>query len=797
MRFWHQWKWKQRIVFILSILALLLYAFTLPSRLFEDPFCTLIKDKNGELLGAHVAEDGQYRFPPSEHIPEKFKHALLTFEDKGFYFHWGVDIAAVARAVKQNLQAGKIVSGGSTITMQVIRLARKKTNRSFWEKCIEMIWATRLEFRYSKKSILKLYASHAPFGGNVVGLEAASWRYFDTPPDKLSWAQAATLAVLPNSPALIHPGRNRKALLVKRNRLLKRLWKRKIIDQETLQLALDEEIPDSPVPFPQHAPHLLMLAKKQNKNLAQTSVDIQLQQQINKISEKHLRKLSGNHIHNLAALVLEVETGKVLAYVGNLPLYENKQTGNDVDMIQAARSTGSILKPFLYASMLSEGMILPQSLVFDFPMRMGNFSPKNYDRGYSGVVPADRALARSLNIPAAYMLRDYGQEKFYYKLKKIGMTTLPNPPEHYGLSLILGGCEGSLWEITGIYASMARSLNHFSLYKNMYDLNDYHPPEILKETPQRKKDETPYGYFSAAAIYSTFQAMLKLERPSNTLNDNILQSSEPIAWKTGTSFGFRDAWAVGVTPLYAVGVWAGNADGEGRPGLVGVKAAAPLLFDIFDLLPDAEQFFSKPTADMLLVETCPNSGHITSEFCPEKQKRYIPKNGLRSKVCPYHKRIHLDLSEKFRVNADCEDLSRIKNVSWFVLPPAAEIFYQKNNSNYKPLPPLREDCKKSTPVSSNDIQILYPFENTKIMITKDLDGKKGRVVFEAAHRKKTMQLFWYVDENFVGTTSGKHRIELMPERGKHLLTIMDENGLVRKRSFEIAGTKKKKKVDFH
>ncbi|HLC83752.1 MAG TPA: transglycosylase domain-containing protein, partial [Bacteroidia bacterium] len=377
------------------------------------------------LLAAKIAEDGQWRFPLTKKLPQKFIDCIIQFEDRGYYSHWGVSPTAIVRATKQNLEAKKTVSGGSTITMQVIRMSRKGQKRTFFEKFIEIILATRLEFSYSKKEILSLYASNAPFGSNVVGIDAASWRYFGREPSKLSWAEAATLAVLPNAPSLIYPGKNQERLLKKRNRLLDQLFVAKIIDKETCELSKKEPLPGKPHAIPQIAPHLLQRAAKENFSGQRivSTLDSHLQERVNTIIENHHKILRGNEIHNACAIVLDVSTGNVLAYVGNTANKGKPEYEGDVDVISAPRSTGSILKPFLFANMLNDGELLSTTLIPDIPTQIAGYAPQNYNQTFDGAVPAKRALARSLNIPAVRMLQNYGIEKFNYNLKKMGMTT--------------------------------------------------------------------------------------------------------------------------------------------------------------------------------------------------------------------------------------------------------------------------------------------------------------------------------------------------------------------------------------
>ncbi|HFC01065.1 MAG TPA: penicillin-binding protein 1C, partial [Phaeodactylibacter sp.] len=660
---------------IVIVLLLIAYGFCLPTPLFNDPTCMVLEDKDGNLLGARIAADGQWRFPQIDSVPDKFAQAIITFEDKRFYSHIGVDIIAFFRAIKQNIYNKKIVSGGSTLTMQTIRLSRKGKPRTLFQKMIEAILATRMEIKYSKAEILAFYASHAPFGGNVVGLDAASWRYYNKPPTKLSWAEAATLAVLPNSPALIHPGKNRTQLKDKRNRLIDRLLKRNVLNKTTADLAKEEPLPDRPHRLPRLAPHLLdrayrahFLGKKNQHTLLKTSIDKNLQKRVNEVLQNHQRTLQGNGIFNAAAIVIEIETGNVLAYVGNIP-HAGRTHGEQVDIIKAPRSTGSILKPFLYSFMLQEGAILPEMLVQDVPTTIGGYRPENFYNIHDGRVSAKRAIIRSLNVPLVKMLQSYTYEKFHFGLNNIGFTTITQPPDHYGLTLILGGAEANLWDITSAYASMARTVNHFSKNDGRYDPLDFRKPNYVfhKKTPATPKEklETEAPFISASASWLAFDAMRNLERPNSEGDWESFSSSRPIAWKTGTSFGFRDAWAVGVTPKYAVGVWAGNADGEGRPGLIGVRAAAPILFDIFNLLPSS-QWFEQPVDEMILMPVCKQSGFRATALC-EVDSMWVSAAGVKAAACPFHRMVHLDKNLDLQVTSDCESPSNMRHVPWFVL----------------------------------------------------------------------------------------------------------------------------------
>lgn len=776
---------RTKILAGIFVLAGFAYAFMLPEEIFDKPYSTVLEARDGQLLSAAIAADGQWRFPQQDMVPEKFATALIAFEDKRFNYHPGVDPLSLLRAMVQNIREGEIVSGGSTISMQVIRLSRKNEMRTLPEKAVEIVLATRLELAYSKKEILSLYASHAPFGGNVVGLEAACWRYFGRGSQHLSWAEAAMLAVLPNSPSLIHPGRNRILLKEKRDRLLDKLLRQGKIDSLTCALAKEESIPEKPQPLPAFARHLLARMKKEGLqgSKLRSTIDHGVQQHVEKALQQHHEQLKGNQIYNGAVLVLDVATGKTLAYAGNIQSGRAAR-GQEVDIITAPRSTGSILKPLLYAASLDEGLILPQTLLPDIPVMMNGFSPQNFSKEYDGAVPAGEALIRSLNVPSVFLLREYRFEKFYTLLKNTGLTTLREPPDHYGLSLILGGAEGTLWDITGVYASMARTLNNYFTHpgKNRYVRKDFHEPVYVPVEPVSVMERELTSWLSASSIYRTFEALRELYRPEEQSGWRYFSSARKIAWKTGTSFGFRDGWAVGVTPQYAVGVWVGNADGEGRPGLTGTAAAAPLLFDVFSLLPVTD-WFDMPASEMQPVATCGHSGNRASANCESIDTVWVSKKGLETPACVHHKVIHVSPDEKFQVHTACADLASMRHLKWFVLPPVQEYYYRSKNISYRPLPPFRSDC--TSPASIPAMDLVYPKPNARILIPRDFQGKAGSSVFELAHRNEQAEVFWLLDGVFIGTTRGVHRLALNPPEGAHLLTLVDENGHSLERRFSV------------
>ncbi len=778
-------KWGFRVLLFIGLLAAIPYSgrLFLPVPLFNDPYSTVLFDRQGNLLGARIADDGQWRFPETDSLPGKYKTAVLQFEDRHFYQHFGFNPVSATEALIDNIKAGKIVRGGSTLTMQVIRLSRKGKPRTVTEKLLEIYLSLALETEYSKKQILNLYASHAPFGGNVVGLEAAVWRYFGHSRFALTWAEAALMAVLPNTPSLIRPGKNNPLLLKKRNRLLKSLWKAGKIDSTEYRLALREKIPGKPYPLPDAAPHLLEYFKMQRAGTRiHTTIDGQLQQEVNRLVAGFRKKFSENEIHNLAVLVMRPATKEVLVYVGNAAA--NGRQGEANDMIRAPRSTGSILKPFLYAAAIDDGQILLNSLIPDIPSYFKNYHPQNYDKVFEGAVPAAQALARSRNVPAIYLLRDYGIGRFMNLLKQMGMTTFTHPAAHYGLSLILGGGEATLWQLTSAYAGMAQTLLHYDSFYGKYTGHEYNPPVLRIEQVTKEKEPAVSAAvpLHAGAIWETYQALYQVHRPHSEEGWEYFNTTAPIAWKTGTSFGFKDGWAIGSTPEYVVGVWVGNADGEGRTGLTGTACAAPLMFDVFHLLKPEKQF-QRPEDEMKKIVVCRQSGYRASRFCPETDTMLAYENGDRVKPCPFHHLIFTTPDEKYRLTGRCAPVRAMKKVSWFVLPPVQEWYYHQTHPSYRMLPPYKPGC--APPGTRHTIAFIYPQPGSRIFIPRGADGKEKKVVFEVSLQNPQTTLYWNIDNRYLGATRYRHQMAFIPPPGRHRLTVVDQNGNSRRMWFTV------------
>jgi len=528
--------------------------------------------------------------------------------------------------------------------------------------------------------------------------------------------------VLPNAPATLHLGKGREELLAKRNRLLERLYRHGDISRETYEGSLEEPLPSAPLPLPALASQYVEQCPRGVRT--RTSLSIYLQKAVEEVANRRSDDLAVEGVADLAVVVIDNATGLPVAYVGNASP-ERERPGSRVDIAASPRSTGSILKPFLYAAALQEGVILPRTLLPDVPVNLSGFAPQNFDRQFYGAVPAAEALARSLNVPSVFLLRMYGVPKFHALLQEMGLSTLTHEAGHYGLSLILGGGEARLFEVTRAYASIVRT--YYGL-----ESGPLHDP---------------------MALWYTFEALKEVNRPDE-LDWRLIRSVRKAAWKTGTSYGFRDAWAVGMTPAYTIGVWAGNAEGQGVPGLTGARTAGPVLFDVLNLLPASDDWFPEPSGDDgVLAEVCPSSGCLAGPSCPSPEYLLVPAAALESDPCPYH-----DDGE-------------------FVLPPAMEWFYKPHHPEYS-----GASARRSTAA----MEFIYPSgSGSTLYLPRQLSGEVEGVVFRVAHHRSDVTVWWHLDDNYVGETRFIHEMRLAPSPGRHILTVVDPAGNTAAISFTI------------
>ena len=763
--------------FFIGVIFYVLLPF--PDNLLNPPLAKAAFSRDGDLLDVRIADDEQWRFSAPEVLPQKYIESVIQFEDRHFYEHFGFNPLAIIRAIKDNYQAGHVVSGASTITMQLSRMVLKHRSRSYWNKFKEICLAIKLELRLSKGDILKLYATHAPMGRNIVGLQAASWHYFGRAPDELSWAEAALLSVLPNRPSMLYLEKNRKALLERRDQLLASLFQKKKLDERDYQLARLEPLPTAQREWPAQIPHLLDRLMRENPGVSEfhTTIDPLLQGSLMHVLENHRRTLGEEGVRNLALVVIDHTTLQTVGYVGNFTVDKSSAY---VDIASQPRSTASVVKPLLYGLMLENSELIPTALIPDVPTTIGNFSPENHDHKFHGAVPAAQMLAQSLNVPAVQLLRRYGIDRFRQQLQRYGLTTINRSAENYGLSLILGGGEANLWELTSVYARMANVVE-----KNSYD-GTTDAVQFLNTKPNSKPPKIKFPLTPGAA-WLTLQAMVEVTRPGADSNWRNYENSQIIAWKTGTSFGLRDAWAIGSNGRYTVGVWAGNADGSSAASLGGAHSAGPVLMDVFSLL-GTSAWLLEPEGALTTFTVCQDDGFIASDGCLPVNTQ-VPAHSHYAQTTPYHQRVFLSAKGLYRVHSGCESVSNMKAVDWFLLPPTQEYYWKRDHSDYRTLPPWRKDCIASLQQYTAELpfDLIYPNAENVIYLPLDIDEKLSRAIFKAVHRDTDAILYWHLDSIFLGETKMFHEKMIRANPGKHTLVLVDKNGQRLERIFTIIG----------
>lgn len=737
------------IVFIITCGIYVRFDAENTEKIFEDRYSVSVLDNNGKIIGVYLNKDEQWHLKSADEIPEKLKRAVMVFEDKNFYSHKGVDFSAVVRAVKDNIFE-KRRTGASTITMQAVKMAQPK-ERSYFNKYLEIVHAFKLEKYYKKDEILKMYLNNAPYGGNIVGYKTASYVYFRKSTKELTWSEAALLAVLPNSPGLMNVEKNREKLIEKRNFLLKKLYEKNFINERQYRISLKEPVPDKRYSFPVLAPHLArrLVNENKDKKIIKSTIDSEIQKKTEKAVKDYSEFLKLSGINNTAVLIINNKNYEVTAYAGSQDFYDFENNGQ-VDGITAKRSPGSLLKPFLYAKVIDEGIAAPQSKIPDIPLYFSNFSPQNANKKYYGMVEMRDALIKSLNIPFVELLKDYGEDKFFYFLKDI-LNFEDRNPERYGLSLILGTKEFTMEEIGILYSGLA----NYGNFKNL---------KYTEESTEEGRQLLTKG-----ASYLTLTTMRELERPGM---EKFYREKNPVSWKTGTSHGRRDGWAAGVTPEWTVVVWTGNFTGEGNPNLTGVYTGGNLLFNILKILPKTEKEFVMPS-DLEKIKVDSETGYRLKYNIPYKEIFY-PKDAKPLKVSPYYKKIFVNKNGE-EIDSRNESFSEREEKYILVYPLEVVNYFVRENIDVSNI--FSEKTAEKT------IKFIYPKNNLKIIVPKDFDGEKSLIVKIA--NIKNRELYWYVNKEYFGKSREKEK-SFNLKKGNYEITVVSEKGEIAKINFQVA-----------
>jgi penicillin-binding protein 1C len=731
-----------------------------PGDLFTKEYSTVIQDRNGAILYVSAARDGQFRFPPiTETLPAKYVTTLRAKEDKRFFRHFGVDVLAIGRAAWNNRTGTGVRSGASTITMQVARMSCRG-RRTYLNKIREIALSFRIELHCGKERILRLYAANVPLGGNVVGVETAAWRFLGHPMEDMTWSEAALLTVLPKNPSGMNLQRNRGALKQRRDRLLNKLFALHAIDSLTLVSAMGEPLPHIKY-FPSIcAPHAGFARRRpRTGNRIRLTIDRAMQEKTEELLRQHHRTLAAQGIANMAALVVETATGRVAAYVGSQD-YNDTAVNGRVDGVVSRRSPGSLLKPFLYAKMLDKGDILAGAKIHDIPTYYGTFSPSNATRDFQGLVSVRDALTQSLNVPAVRSLNRYGLDDFYWFLKSAGLGGLFRTPEGYGLPLILGSCEASLWELTQLYA----------------DLGNLGERKTLCLVEGAAGQNERFRLCSAGAAWQILRILSQVSRPEAEYYWRYFNNQVPVAWKTGTSYGQKDGWAIGVNAQWTIGVWSGNFTGRGNASLSGGASSGPLLFMLFNEFTDrnAPMWPAEPWRDLAPVTLCASSGYRATSACPKTVIGSHPRCSETIASCPFHRKFLISKKHGYGVCSLCWDLGDTAWITREIYSPALTNFFVSRGRVCDTFPRHNPSCSAVHEEAS--IEILYPPPGVRLFVPRNVAGEYEKVVLRAALRGKNASLLWYIDDRFIGQTQGKHEQAVDLQTGYHELFVQDEEG---------------------
>jgi penicillin-binding protein 1C len=739
---------------LLILFAALNAIFPLPPL---KPYSLQVEDRNGHLLQAFLADDGIWRMrTTSQEIPTRLREILIQKEDRFFHYHPGVNPFSVVRAMAQNLLAGRRVSGASTLTMQVARMLERK-DRTYANKLVEMFRALQLEWRYTKDEILNLYLSIVPLGGNIEGLKSASLLYYQTPIERLNIAQLFDLILIPNDPNGLRPDRNGKALYRARLAAAMPWIQGHFFTREDSIVILQTDAESKRKQLPAIAPHFCLRIKEQfpEEPTVRSSLDIRIQQMAEQLLQNHLQPWKLRDVNNGAVLVIDNRTREILAYVGSERFADSAAQGQ-VDAVRALRSPGSTMKPFLYAMEMENGRLTPKTRLLDVPYDADGFVVENFDRMFSGWVYADEALRRSLNTPMIRMLRVAGVRKFIDFMNTVGFASLQQQRERVGLSVVVGGCGITLEEITNAFATFPSQ----GLYMK---------PSFV--AAKGSLAVMPTRAFSPSTAFMVTEILSGIDRPDLPNNFESAMNLSRVAFKTGTSYGKRDAWCVGYTAEYTVGVWIGNVSNKGSPELVGSKSATPLLIDILNSISSTNQTTIVPTPQDIQVRfVCANSGLLPTQQCDHQIVDFYSVRQSLNRLCTVDREFLLSPDGKRSYCQSClgEDKYIVKNFQDY--PPELLSYWKRLGRKYNAVPPHNPACERV--FAGEGPKILTPSSDmTYFMVSQD-----QKIPLQASSSGDVHEHLWYLDEQYLGRKKAGEKLFLAIREGKHTITCLDDKG---------------------
>mgnify|MGYP001161871673 CR=1 FL=1 len=747
----------------IAIVAVFLL-FLLLNRIFPVPdkieYSAIVTDNKGELVNAFLTKDQKWRMKTElNEISPLLRKTIIAKEDKYFYSHPGVNPFAVVRALFKNIFRMRRTSGASTITMQVAK-ALEPGKRNILSKIREMFRAFQLEWKYSKDEILQLYLNLIPYGGNIEGVKSAAQLYFKKNPDHLSLAEITSLSIIPNRPSSLVMGKHNDLIVLERNRWLRKFAKDNVFAQKEIEDALAEPLTATRGTVPHYIPHLSYKLKKQGStpaahSIIKTNIDLNTQLKTEKLVEDYVRTQRLRNIKNAAVVIIDNLTHKVITYVGSSG-FNDTTDGGQVNGANAVREPGSTLKPLLYAMCFDEGLLTPKMVLTDVAVNYEGYAPENYDKKFNGYVTVEYALDHSLNIPAVKSLKLLGHQRLIQKLSDCNFKQIQKDQRKLGLSLILGGCGTTLEELTGLFSSFANE-------------GIYIAPSYLQNDSNQRR----VNVVSPAANYIINEILSKVNRPDFPLNWQATEHMPKIAWKTGTSYGRRDAWSIGYNKNYTVGIWVGNFSGVGAADLSGANIATPLLFKIFNTIDyDSDAgWFTQPN-DCDIRKVCSETGLLPVDHCSNLVTDYFIPLISSTKVCDNRREIMLSADEKISYCKSCAPATGGYKKKWYkLIEPEMQAWLEENRIAYEKIPPHNPNCelifKGSAPV------ITSPGNGMEYLINKK-DPEPLQLICKTAN--DVSRVYWYINNKFYKSCNVGEKQFFVPQEGPVKISCTDDKG---------------------
>ena len=749
-----------------SVILFFVFNYFFPFEV-EISYSGLVLDRKGEIIYGFLSKDDKWRFQTElDEISPTLKETILYKEDRWFYYHFGVNPFSVGRAAARNIWTGRRTSGASTITMQVVRLLNPKP-RTYFNKISETFRAFQLELNYSKDEILQLYLNLIPYGGNIEGVKSASLLYFGQEPQKLSLAQITALTIVPNRPTTLGFSTNSdkdyvittQKIVRERNKWLKRFQKDKLFKTEIINDALTEPLDINFRKMNREAPHFsfLLHATYPNQTTLKTTLDRNIQQKVEQITQNYMRRLEKLGIYNSSILVVDNQTKEIHAYIGSQDFYDTLHNGQ-VDGVQAYRSPGSTLKPLIYAMAFDEGFLTPKRKLLDVPIDYDGYTPENFDKNFNGEVSVEVALAYSLNVPAVNTLKDLSVFKMVQKLSEAGFSQIEADKHKLGLSLSLGGCGVSLEEMVGLFSAYATK-------------GVFQKPHYLRDNKQIdnsiSENDFSFQLISKESAYMISDILTKVERPDFPSDYQNSKNVPKISWKTGTSYGRRDAWSIGYNAHYTIGVWIGNFNGQSSEYLTGAGVATPLLFQLFGSVDYAATNESiKQPKTLKQRRVCSETGKVAADFCESLLNDFYIPTISQSDECQHLKKVFVSKKEE-----NNEEDSRITYCS-FCLPkdnthyeteyfpnikPELTSYYLNRNLPIRSVPPHNPTCTHIFK-DKNSPLITSLFENREYT----LDDDSTQLLLECRTASDISSVFWYINDKFLRESKVNERVFFSP-----------------------------------